>query len=60
VIGQSGAGALDEDLRAACLSALQIPRERAREHSLSFTWRRSARQFLENVRMARLGAPSAA
>ena len=28
VIGGSGAGVLDEDLRAACLGALEIPRER--------------------------------
>ena len=28
-----GAGVLDEDLRAACLKALTIPREQAREHS---------------------------
>ncbi len=47
------AGVLDEDLRAACLKALTIPRENAREHSLRFTWRESARQFLENVEMSR-------
>ena len=46
VIGDSGAGALDDDLGAACLAALEIPREKAREHSLRFTWRESARQFL--------------
>jgi 1,2-diacylglycerol 3-alpha-glucosyltransferase/glucuronosyltransferase len=47
------AGVLDEDLRAACLKALAIPRERAREHSLRFTWRESARQFLDNIEMSR-------
>ena len=47
------AGVLDEDLRAACLKALTIPRETAREHSLRFTWKESARQFLENVEMSR-------
>ena len=47
------AGVLDEDLRAACLKALTIPREAAREYSLRFTWRESARQFLENVEAAR-------
>ena len=45
----SGAGALDEDLRRACLAALDIPRERARARSLEFTWRESARQFVEHV-----------
>ena len=49
VIGASGAGALADDLRAACLAALQIPRERARAHSLGFTWEQSARQFVANI-----------
>ena len=47
------AGVLDEDLRAACLAALSIPREAAREFSLRYTWKESARQFLENVEAAR-------
>ena len=44
---------LDEDLRAACLKALTIPREKAREHSLRFTWKESARQFLDNIETCR-------
>ena len=48
-----GAGVLDEDLRAACLKALTIPREKPREHSLRFTWKESARQFLDNIEMSR-------
>jgi len=56
VIGQSGAGVLDDDLRAACLAALEIPRDRAREHSLRFTWRESARQFLQHIEASRAGA----
>jgi glycosyltransferase involved in cell wall biosynthesis len=52
VVGPS-AGVLDEDLRAACLKALTIPREDARAYSLRFTWRESARQFLENVEVIR-------
>lgn len=56
VIGESGAGVLDDDLRAACLAALEIPRERAREHSLRFTWRESARQFLQHVETSRAAA----
>ena len=55
VIGQSGAGVLDEDLLAACIAALRVPRERARARALSFTWARSAKQFLENVRAVRAG-----
>jgi glycosyltransferase involved in cell wall biosynthesis len=55
VIGESGAGALDDDLGAACLAALEIPRERAREYSLRFTWRESARQFLQHIEASRAG-----
>ena len=53
VIDDSGAGALDEDLRRACLKALDISRERARARSLAFTWRESARQFVDHVGAAR-------
>jgi glycosyltransferase involved in cell wall biosynthesis len=49
VIGWGGAGVLSEDLRAACMEALTIPREIAREYSLRFTWAESARQFLDNI-----------
>ena len=52
VVGPA-AGILDEDLRAACLKALTIPREAAHKDSLRFTWKESARQFLENVEMSR-------
>ena len=48
-----GAGVLDEDLRAACLKALTMSREQAREHSMRFTWKESARQFLENIEASR-------
>lgn len=67
VIGASGTGVLDDDLRAAALAALRIPRERCRAHALKFTWRQSAQQFLQNLqpiplpaylpRAARRGAP---
>jgi len=53
VIADSGAGVLDENLRKACLAALEIPRDRARAHSLNFTWRESARQFLGHVETCR-------
>ncbi|HET6378640.1 MAG TPA: glycosyltransferase family 1 protein [Methylocella sp.] len=56
VIGSSGAGVLDMDLRAACLAALEIPREAARAHALNFTWEKSARQFLDNITAARAAA----
>lgn len=49
VIGRSGAGVLDEDLRSAALQALAIPRARCRAHAERFTWAESARQFLANL-----------
>src|ERR1700722_4883783 len=52
VVGPS-AGVLDEDLRAACLKALTLSREQAREHSMRFTWKESARQFLDNIEASR-------
>jgi len=53
VVGTSSAAVLDEDLRSACLEALKIPREAARAHALTYTWSRSAGQFLENIASAR-------
>lgn len=52
VIGSSGAGVLDEDLRAAALAALKIPRSVARAYAEQFSWEESARSFLENIRRA--------
>ena len=49
VIGDSGAGVLDPDLRSAALAALAIPREQCRAHALRFTWPECARQFLEQL-----------
>jgi glycosyltransferase involved in cell wall biosynthesis len=49
VIGDSGAGVLDDDLRAACLRALDIPRDRARAHAETYTWAHATRQFLANI-----------
>ncbi len=53
VIGTSDAGVLDDDLGLACRQALAIPRETARAFSLRFTWRESARQFIDNIGRAR-------
>jgi glycosyltransferase involved in cell wall biosynthesis len=55
-----GTGVLDEDLRGACLKALAIPRESARQGSLRFTWQESARQFLENIEASRSWPPATA
>jgi glycosyltransferase involved in cell wall biosynthesis len=57
VIGESGAGAIDEDLRRACLAALHIPRERARAHALTFSWAETARHFARHLRPLHSGQP---
>jgi glycosyltransferase involved in cell wall biosynthesis len=49
VIGDSGSGVLDHDLAQAAAQALEIPRARDREYALTFSWRRCAKQFLENL-----------
>lgn len=46
------AGALNEDLRAACLDALGRSREAARALALTYSWEEASRQFLENVLVA--------
>jgi len=52
VIGDSPAGVLDHDLKAACLRALQIPRSVALAHARKFTWEAASRQFLDHLRQA--------
>lgn len=54
----ASAGVLSDDLRAACIAALDVSREAARAHALRFTWKESARQFIENVHTAREGRRS--
>ncbi|MFT4097982.1 MAG: glycosyltransferase family 1 protein [Rhodoblastus sp.] len=53
------AGVLSDDLRAACLAALDLAPEAARAHALTFSWVNSARQFLDNLRNARSARRSA-
>ncbi|MEW6255727.1 MAG: glycosyltransferase family 1 protein [Pseudomonadota bacterium] len=45
-------GVLDEDLRSACLHALELSPEAARNFAMRYTWRECARQFLDNVLIA--------
>ncbi len=49
VIGEAPVGRLDEDLRRACLEALELSRDDCREFALGMTWEASARIFLEHV-----------
>jgi glycosyltransferase involved in cell wall biosynthesis len=50
VIGNHPVGVLSEDLRAACLGALQISRDECRAFALRYSWENSARQFISHLR----------
>ena len=42
-------GALDMDLRSACIRALRISREACRDFALERSWENSAKQFIGNL-----------
>lgn len=45
-----GAGCLDEDLKVACMTALENrDPEQCRAHSMNFNWEAGARQFISNL-----------
>jgi glycosyltransferase involved in cell wall biosynthesis len=50
IVGGHPVGALDEDLRAACLAALKLSRETCRNFALQYSWENSARQFIGHLR----------
>ncbi len=53
IIGEiSEVGALDDDLRSACLAALASSREKARELALQYSWEAATQQFINNIRAA--------
>lgn len=49
VIGDSGAGVLNHDLRSACLDALNLNREHVRHIAEQFSWTVAARQFEKHL-----------
>ena len=49
VIADHPIGAIDHDLRAACLRALEMSRKTCRNFALERSWENSARQFLGNL-----------
>jgi glycosyltransferase involved in cell wall biosynthesis len=49
VIADHPIGAIDHDLRAACLRALEMSRQTCRNFALERSWENSARQFLGNL-----------
>jgi glycosyltransferase involved in cell wall biosynthesis len=69
VVANNPIGALNEDLREACLAALNVSREICRNFALGYSWENSARQFIGNLqdinasrraRAAQIGAAAAA
>jgi glycosyltransferase involved in cell wall biosynthesis len=58
VVGASGAGVLDEDLRAAALAALDIRPDVCRARALEFNWDTSARTFVDIILRSNRGAAS--
>ncbi len=60
VIGDAPVGVLDEDLRNACLSALEISRQACVEFAASHTWEDSARGFIDTIREVGAVLPQAA
>jgi glycosyltransferase involved in cell wall biosynthesis len=49
VIADHPIGALDTDLRSACMRALDVNRETCRSFALERSWENSARQFIGNL-----------
>ena len=58
VVGGSPVGALDDDLRTACLGALTLSREACRAFALTRSWEASARQFIAHVNTAAIARSS--
>jgi glycosyltransferase involved in cell wall biosynthesis len=62
VIGERPIGALDRDLRAACLRALRASRKLCRDFALTHSWENCGRQFINNlvpIHAARARRPAA-
>lgn len=58
VLGDGGAGAMNEDLREACLDALKIDRAHARAWAERFSWRAASEQFASHLRPLTPAAPT--
>jgi glycosyltransferase involved in cell wall biosynthesis len=56
VVGASGGGVLHDNLRAAALQALELPRDGALARAREFDWQRVCEQFLSFLVPARGGA----
>ena len=59
VIGAAPVGALDFDLRAACLKALALSPQDCRDFAMTMSWEASARRFLDNIENTHLAGAKA-
>jgi glycosyltransferase involved in cell wall biosynthesis len=57
VIGNHPVGVLNDDLRAACISALAISRQTCRAFALGYSWETSARQFIGHIDQVLMSSP---
>jgi glycosyltransferase involved in cell wall biosynthesis len=55
VIADNPIGVMNEDLRAACLGALQMSRAACRDFALTRPWENSARQFIGHLNQVAMG-----
>ena len=55
VVADNPIGVLNQDLRTACLEALNISREACRTFALRYSWENSARQFIGHARKVATG-----
>jgi len=58
VVADSSGGVLDDDLRAAALRSLEVPRAQARARALAFDWHQVCRGFIEFLVPARAATRS--
>jgi glycosyltransferase involved in cell wall biosynthesis len=56
VIADAPVGVLADDLKCACLNALNLSRHACRQHALRFSWQASATQFLYHMGTLATGA----
>ena len=60
VVENGKGGVMLDDLRAACLQALKLPRGQVAESARRFTWENCSRQFYDIIRRTQAPAKSAA
>ena len=58
VIADHPVGVLNEDLRAACLGALDLSRDACRAFALNYSWENCARQFIGHLQKLSPGRPA--